>query len=118
LILLDENIPHNLRWALSGFDAVTVQYRGWSGLKNGELLDAAEFAGFTVFITGDKTLEYEQNLSEHKIAIISLSAPHWPLVKNHVVEITEAVSKARPGSFTRIDCGRFVRMRSRPDSPA
>jgi hypothetical protein len=76
LILLDENMAHNLRLALSAFDAVTVQYRGWSGLKNGELLEAAESAGFTVFITGDKTLEYEQNLSGRKIAIISLSAPH------------------------------------------
>ena len=110
-------MPHNLRLALSAFDPVSVQYRGWSGLKNGELLDAAESAGFTVFITGDKTLEYEQNLSGRKIAIISLSAPHWPLVKNHVAEIAEAVRIARSGSFTRIDCGRFVRMRLPPPSP-
>jgi hypothetical protein len=104
--------------ALSAFDVATVQYRGWSGLKNGELLHAAESAGFTVFITGDKTLEYEQNLSGRKIAIISLSAPHWPLVKDHVVEIAEAVRKAQPGSLTRIDCGRFVRMRVPLPSPS
>jgi hypothetical protein len=53
-------MPHKLRLALSAFDAVTVKYRGWSGLRNGELLYAAEAAGFAVFITGDKTLEYEQ----------------------------------------------------------
>jgi hypothetical protein len=32
----------------------TVQYMGWAGLKNGELLGTAETAGFDVFVTGDK----------------------------------------------------------------
>ena len=40
--LLDENLPHKLRSGLSEFDPVTVQYAGFSGLKNGELLKAAE----------------------------------------------------------------------------
>ena len=35
---------------------VTVTYMGWVGLKNGELLKAAETNGFDVFLTGDQTL--------------------------------------------------------------
>jgi hypothetical protein len=47
-------MPHKLRHALAEFDTATVQYMGLGGLKNGELLSAAEVAGFDVLITGDK----------------------------------------------------------------
>jgi hypothetical protein len=76
-VLLDENIAHKLRRLLPAFETSTVQYSGFSGLKNGELLNAAEIAGFDVLLTGDKTLEYEQNLAARNIAVIALSAPHW-----------------------------------------
>ena len=55
-VLCDENMPHKLRQALAEFDTATVQYMGFGGLKNGELLSAAEVAGFEVLVTGDKTL--------------------------------------------------------------
>jgi hypothetical protein len=71
-VLCDENMPHKLRSALGAFDVATVQYMGFSGLNNGELLSAAEEAGFDVLVTGDKTLEYEQKISGRKIAVLSL----------------------------------------------
>jgi hypothetical protein len=52
-LLLDENIPHKLRAHLGRHETITVAYMGWGGLKNGELLKAAEDAGFEVFVTGD-----------------------------------------------------------------
>ena len=109
--LLDENMPHKLRHALPNVDLVTVQYLGWSGLKNGELLDKAEAADFDVLVTGDKTIEYEQNMKDRKIAVVSLSAPHWPLVKPHVSRIVFAIKDAAPGSFTRVQVGTFQRSR-------
>ena len=105
----DENMPHKLRHALAEFDTATVQYMGFGGLKNGELLSAAEAAGFDVLVTGDKTLEYEQNMKDRMIVVVSLSAPHWRLVKDHVGRIAIAVEIAVPGSFTRVDCGKFAR---------
>jgi len=107
--LLDENLPHKLRSGLSEFDSVTVQYAGFSGLKNGELLNAAEAAGFDILVTGDKTLEYEQNMKDRRIAVVALSAPHWQFVKDHVASIVTAIHGATPGSFTRVEVGRFVR---------
>lgn len=107
--LLDENLPHKLRSGLSEFDSVTVQYAGFAGLKNGELLEAAEAGGFDVLVTGDKTLEYEQSMQGRRIAVVALSAPHWQLVKDHVPGIADAIRCAAPGSFTRVDVGRFVR---------
>ena len=39
-------------------------------LKNGDLLKAAEAAKFDVFLTVDQGIEYQQNLTGRKIAII------------------------------------------------
>jgi len=113
-VLCDENMPHKLRQALAEFDTATVQYMGFGGLKNGELLSAAEVAGFEVLVTGDKTLEYEQNMKDRKIAVVSLSAPHWRLIKDHVGRIAIAVEMSIPGSFTRLDCGKFARPKKAP----
>jgi hypothetical protein len=112
-VLLDENLGGGLRQALSQFDPSTVRHMGWAGLKNGDLLDKAEASGFDVLITGDKTIVFEQNMKKRKIALITLSAPHWPLVKNYIAEIAEAITKVRAGSIIRIDCGNF-RKRNRP----
>jgi hypothetical protein len=40
-ILLDENLPHELRRHLSGHDVFTVQYMNWKGIKNGQLIALA-----------------------------------------------------------------------------
>ncbi|MDX1982376.1 MAG: hypothetical protein SFV51_19030, partial [Bryobacteraceae bacterium] len=62
-VLLDEK-----RNALTTHQVFTVRYQGWSGLKNGELLRAAEKAGLQVYLTGDQTVSYEQNLTVQQIA--------------------------------------------------
>ena len=90
---------------------------GYAGLKNGKLLDSAEAAGFDVLVTGDKTLQYEQNMHRRKIALVSLSAVNWPVVERHVEAIVAAVDVAVPGSFTRVDVGKFSKPRSRPPRP-
>ena len=57
-ILLDEQLPHQLAPYVVGHDVRTVQQESWAGLKNGALLDAAEAAGFAVFLTGDQNLQF------------------------------------------------------------
>lgn len=37
-------------------EAFTVSYKGWAGLKTGELLRTAENDGIEAFFTGDHTL--------------------------------------------------------------
>lgn len=73
-ILLDECIDERLRNSLSDHDCQTARYAGLAGLKNGELLAAAETASFDVFLTVDQGIEYEQNLTGRKVAIIILRA--------------------------------------------
>jgi len=59
---------------LPGHDCQTARYAGLAGLKNGDLLDAAEKAKFDVFLTVDQGFEYQQNLTARKLAIILFRA--------------------------------------------
>jgi hypothetical protein len=71
-------------------------------LSNGDLLAEAERAGFDVFVTADKNIQYQQNLSGRKIAVVVLSTPQWPLVRLHTEKIAAAVNAAVPGSYFEV----------------
>ncbi len=73
-ILLDENLPHNLRNELPGHDVFTVQYMGWRGIKNGALLALAAGGGFDALVTVDKSVPHQQNLSTLPLAVVVLNA--------------------------------------------
>jgi hypothetical protein len=55
-LLFDHNMPAPLRHDLPSHEILLAAERGWEELKNGELLSAAEFAGFQVLVTVDKKL--------------------------------------------------------------
>jgi hypothetical protein len=59
---------------------VTTWFQGWSGLANGELLNAAEEAGFELFITADQESKYQQNLKGRQMALGVLSTNNWGLI--------------------------------------
>lgn len=69
-ILLDECLPQKLKQHLGGDTCSTVSELQWSGKKNGELLRLAEEAGFEVFVTLDRGIVYQQNLSSRRLAIV------------------------------------------------
>lgn len=73
-VLLDENLPHELRHLLVGHDVATVTYQGWSGLKNGVLMRTAADGGFDVMITMDNGVEFQQNLRSLPLAVLIVSA--------------------------------------------
>lgn len=77
----------------------TAYELGWSTLKNGELLAAAEGIGFDVFVTTDTNLAYQQNLSNRKIAIVVQSTTSWPRIQKSVAAIVSAIDAARPNSY-------------------
>ena len=110
-VLIDECLPHKLRLHLTKHEAGTAVYAGFAGLKNGALLNAAELAGFDVVVTGDLAMQYQQNVSNRKLAVVSLSAQGWQIVKNHLSTIAAVVDSAKPGTFTRVDIGAFSRKR-------
>jgi hypothetical protein len=57
---LDECAPRRLKNYFVGHDVSTIEQAGFKGLKNGNLLRAAE-GKFEVLITVDKNIEYQQN---------------------------------------------------------
>ena len=73
-VLIDECIDERLRNHLPGQDCQTVRYAGLTGLKNGDLLTAAESAEYDAFLTLDQGVEYQQNLIDRKIAIVVFRA--------------------------------------------
>ena len=74
-LLLDEQVPRQLTASFpTGFEVRTVSQRGWSGTKNGRLLQLASENGFVALITADKNIEHQQNLSNLPVMLIVLVA--------------------------------------------
>ena len=77
--------------------------RGWQRTSNGELIAAAETAGFDVLLTTDKNLRYQQNLTGRTIAFVVLGNQQWPVLRRYVERVVAAVNAATPGSFTEVE---------------
>jgi hypothetical protein len=74
-ILLDECVPRPLKRELTDYEVRTVVEMGWSGKKNGELLRLMTQESFTILLTTDQNLRYQQNLQQAGVAVVVLVAP-------------------------------------------
>ena len=101
-VLFDQGTPAPLRQSLAGHEVTTAYERGWSTLKNGELLSAAEAAGYEVLVTADTNLKYQQNLASRKLAIVVLGTTSWPRIRAATGKVSAAVSAAAPGSYVEV----------------
>ena len=102
-VLFDNGTPRGVAAALAAHVVEEARSRGWDTLKNGELLDAAEAAGFDAFVTTDRNICHQQNLAGRKIAVVVLGKGRWRLIKNRLPEIAIAVAAAQPGSFVEVE---------------
>ena len=100
-VILDENLPRPLRHHFPDFDVVTVQYQGWSGIQNGDLIQLID-GNFDVFITADKNLRYQQNLKGRVISIIEIPLLHRSSIPLYVDKIRDAILASSPGSYIQI----------------
>ena len=103
LILFDNGTPRGLARFLTGHSVEEARGRGWEELANGELIDAAEQAGFEVMVTTDKNIRYQQNLRARRIALVVLEHSQWPMVKLAVENIVATVNAAKPGSYVVVE---------------
>lgn len=101
-VLLDENLPRKLKWGLNA-EALTVPERGWGGIKNGRLLRLAA-AEFDVFLTMDRGIVFQQNLTGLELCIVTLVA-----ISNDIDDllplvpaINAALGGASPGKTIRV----------------
>ena len=102
-VLLDECIDHRFAKELPGHSVETVPRMGWKGLKNGDILKLAENE-FHVFITVDRNLSFQQNLSQFNLAGLVSFAPTNRLehLKLLVPDILAALPSAKGGHVLRI----------------
>ncbi len=66
---------------------------------NGDLLTAAEQDGFSVMVTADQSLEYQQNLKGRKLALVVLSTNHIGVLEEHPERLVSAVDTASEGTY-------------------
>ena len=104
-ILIDECIDERFRNSLPDHDCQTVRYAGLAGLKNGDLLIAAETGKFDVFLTVDQGIEYQQNLAARKNAIIIFRARSNRLkdLLSLVPACLARIESLQPGQIVRIE---------------
>ena len=102
-ILFDHGTPSGIARALIGHEVTEAIERGWDRISNGELLTAAEAAGFELLLTTDKNIRYQQNLTGRKIAILVLGNSAWRMVRKHLDRVAVAVKAATPGSYAEVD---------------
>jgi len=72
-------------------------------LSNGDLLDAAENAGFDVLLTTDKNLRHQQNLQSRKLAIVVSQQKQVELGESMMEQIVVAVNAAKQESYALVD---------------
>ena len=104
LILFDHGTPQGLIRALPGHTIHTAQAKGWDTLSNGELLSAAEGAGFDLLLTTDRRIRHQQNLHVRRIALVVLTgSTKWSRVRQHAERIAAVVASATPGSYAEVE---------------
>lgn len=101
-LLFDQGTPVPLRDHLANHTVETAYEKGWSNLKNGDLLTRAESDGFDALITTDQNLRYQQNLTGRRISVVVLLTTNWPRIKNHIALIVQAINSVQPGSYEEI----------------
>lgn len=102
-VLLDENLPRKLRRELAAFAVRTVQEEGWTSFRNGELLSRAQHR-FDVFLTGDRRLQFQQNIARFNIGVVVIVTTSLRLktILKAIGEIKKALEAVRPGEVISV----------------
>ena len=102
-VLLDECLPRRLKRELTGHEIRTAPDMGWASKRNGELLTLA-VGQFDVFLTADRNLSYQQDLSSFDIAVVVLVARSNRLddLRPLVPRVLEMLPMAKRRAVTRI----------------
>ncbi len=104
-ILIDECIDERLRHMFPAFDCQSARYAGFAGLKNGDLLTAAEAAGFDVIITVDQNMPSQQKLADRSLSVMVFCAPTNRLghLQRLIPAALGALGSITPGDLVRIE---------------
>jgi predicted nuclease of predicted toxin-antitoxin system len=103
-ILLDECLPLDFRHSFPKHDVHTVQWARLKGKSNGELLRAAEDAGYDVLVTVDQGMPSQQHLAGRKLSIVLVRSRTNQI--EDLLPLVDSISKAleaiQPGQTVAI----------------
>ena len=104
-VLIDEQLNWRLARVFSdAHEVCSVRGMGWTGMRNGDLLDAAG-QEFDVLVTMDRSMEHQQHLSRYNLAVILLVS------RSNRLEDTEKFVPAIEGVLaTRVEPGRVYQL--------
>ena len=102
-VLLDSCVPRKLAREISTHEVQTAPQLGWGALDDGPLLTAMS-DGFDAFITVDRSLRHQQNLSSRSFGVIILRAKTNRLLDllPLVPELRAVLDEIRPGEVREI----------------
>lgn len=105
-VFLDECVDWRLGRHITGHEVKTARDMGWTAIKNGALLRLASGA-FDVFVTTDRNLAFQQNLSTHAVAVIALHAKSNRLADllTLLPQLLASIDNAAQGGVTDITEG-------------
>ena len=103
-VLLDENLPHEMRFYIPGHDVRTVRHMRWDGNGNGDLLNLAIDDEFDVMVTMDKRIPRDHDIPKLNIGLILLSAQsnRFEHLRPLLPELEDQVSIIEPGQVVQI----------------
>ena len=101
-VLFDQSTPVPLRRYLSHHSVATVFEKGWSTLQNGDLLRLADQEAFEILVTTDQNLKYQQNLTNHRLAVVILTTTSWLIIEKQVSKVITAIDIAKPSSLVEV----------------
>ena len=102
-LLLDEHLPIGLAAEFPGHAVHTVSGRGWTGIKNGELLRRMN-GQYDALVTMDRSIEFQQRIATLRFGIVLVGARSnrmqdlMPLVPS----IRSALDTLKPGRICRV----------------
>jgi len=102
-ILFDECLPCPLARQIADHDVKTVQEEGWAGKSNGTLLSLMK-GRFDIFITVDRNLVFNEDVSGLKVGVLVLHASSNRLedLESLVPEILAALEEIRSGQVIHL----------------
>lgn len=113
-VLLDENVPRQLRARLAGLSAdlavtsVNDPALSWKGIRNGDLL--ARMTGrFDVLVTADRSLRSQQKLDGRPFAVVVLPTNDRAELLALAPAIARAVGLASPGQALTVERNGTIR---------
>jgi hypothetical protein len=100
-VLLDECVDRRLASDIQGHEVKTVPEAGWAALTNGDLLARAGHE-FEAFVTVDRSLPFQQDLSRFSIAVIVLRARSNRLadLRSLIPQLLATLPAAKRGEVT------------------